>query len=128
MQTRTLQKVVFFLTLLRNELVKTFHSETTLLSAIFKTAKHTSLQNPCFNFCYGTRYFNINYTKISQHCILNCDLFRKNVIQSHSCTCGFSEDLYHFSFISTNYTLARNELFWWLLHYIQLSIIDCHLL
>ena len=42
------------------------------------------------------------------------------------CACGLAEDSYHFFFVCTYYTLARNELFRCLLHSAQLRIIDCH--
>ena len=39
---------------------------------------------------------------------LNSDLYRKNIVPSPSCACGF-ESAYHFFFISPNYNATRER-------------------
>lgn len=57
------------------------------------------------------RFYNIIHTKLRHNCILNCDFFRYNIIESPSCTCGKVEDTYHYFFSCTKYARARDELF-----------------
>ena len=70
-----------------------------------------------------SKYYS-HQTQTKLHSELQYDLFRKNIIEES----GLPDDSYHFFFICTNYTLARNKHFRCLLHSTQLPIIDCHLL
>ena len=47
-------------------------------------------------FGYGTRCLNITHTKLRHNCILNYDLFRKNIIESPKYACGLPENSYQF--------------------------------
>ena len=40
---------------------------------------------------------NIIHTKVRHNCILNYDLYRKNIVVTPDCSCGKQEDAYHFS-------------------------------
>ena len=103
-----------------------FQNVNSLNVSVRNTLSYRSLKNtirhipskPQLYFSYATRCLNIIHTKLRHNCILNYYLFRKNilVIESPKCACGLPEDSYHFFFVCTNYTLARNELFRCLLH------------
>ena len=60
----------------------------------------------------GKRKWQVMHTRIrTNSSALNTDLFRKNIVDSASCTCGAIEDAYHFFFMCGRYTNQRNELF-----------------
>lgn len=62
-------------------------------------------------------------------CILNYDLYRRNIIESPNCICGQKEDVYHFFFVCKNYVNARNNLFELLFNRLDETIlINSHLL
>ena len=45
----------------------------------------------------GKRKLQVVHTRIRTNCsALNSDLFRKNIVDSPSCTCGAMENAYHF--------------------------------
>lgn len=94
----------------------------------FKSSIQLNQIKPPSYFCFGKRRLNIIHTKLRHNCILNFDLFRKNIIESPNCQCGLPEDSYHLFFGCKNYTNARNELFSNLLNLNQINIINCHLL
>ena len=51
------------------------------------------------------------HTRIRTNCsALNSDLFRKNIVDSPSCTCCAIENAYHFFFMCGLYTNQRNDL------------------
>ena len=62
-------------------------------------------------YVLGERYTNIVHTKLRHNCAPNSDLFRCKIIDSPFCSCGRLEDTYHYFFICTKYTTARNDLF-----------------
>ena len=54
----------------------------------------------------------MKHARIRTNCsALNSDLFRKNIVNSPSCTCGAIENAYHFFFMCGRYTNQRNNLF-----------------
>ena len=60
----------------------------------------------------GKRKWQVMHTRIrTNSSALNTDLFRKNIVDSASCTCGAIENAYHFFFMCGRYTNQRNELF-----------------
>ena len=63
-------------------------------------------------FYKGKRKLQVMHTRIRTNCsALNKDLFRKNIVDSPSCTCGAIENAYHFFFTCGRYTNQRNDLF-----------------
>ena len=62
-------------------------------------------------FSFGKRYTNIIHTKLRHNCILLGDLYKRNITNSPYCSCGQTEDAYHFFFACKNYSRARNNLF-----------------
>jgi hypothetical protein len=71
----------------------------------------------------NTKAVNIIHTKLRHNCLLNYDLHRRNIIDSHDCDCGMKEDTYHFFFVRKRYSL-RNVMFDELFKLQELSIID----
>jgi hypothetical protein len=61
-------------------------------------------------------------------CILNYDLYRRNIVNSPLCSCGMREDAYQFFFTSNKYSNSRYKLMDNLLKLKDLVIIDTHLL
>ena len=98
----------------------------------FKNNIHKKPADPPSYFSHGNRRLNIIHTKLRHNCILNYDLYRRNIIESPNCSCGTPEDPYHFFFVCNKYQYAREKLFRDLLCLtkpnIKLNIIDCHLL
>ena len=88
----------------------------------------SNIPKPPNYFSAGNRKINIIHTKLRHNCILNNDLFRRNVIGSLLCSCGQVENSYHFFFSCPLYKQARNRLFNELLKIDQTNIIDTHLL
>lgn len=85
-------------------------------------------KSPPSYFSFGDRFYNIIHTKLRHNCILNCDLFRYNIIDSPSCTCGKVEDTYHYFFSCTKYARARDELFNNVFKIRNLNIVNTHVL
>lgn len=85
-------------------------------------------KSPPSYFSFGDRFYNIIHTKLRHNCILNCDLFRYNIIESPSCTCGKVEDTYHYFFSCTKYARARDELFNNVFKIRNLNIVNTHVL
>lgn len=44
----------------------------------------------------GKRYTNIMYAQLRHNCLLNFDLFKRNIICSPVCSCGKEKDAYPF--------------------------------
>ena len=80
------------------------------------------------HFNFGKRMLNIIYTKLSHNCILNYDLCRKNIADTHNCSCGKQEDAYHFFFICKRNSNARYIMFDKLFAVVELSFVDTHTL
>ena len=95
---------------------------------IFKKHINRNIPKPPNYFSAGNRKINIIHTKLRHNCILNNDLFRRNIIGSPLCSCGQVENSYHFFFSCPLYKQARNRLFNELLKIDQTNIIDTHLL
>lgn len=85
-------------------------------------------KSPPSYFSFGDRFYNIIHTKLRHNCILNCDLFRYNIIDSPLCTCGKVEDTYHYFFSCTKYACARNELFNNVFKIQNLNLVNPHVL
>ena len=51
------------------------------------------------HFNFGKRMLNIIYTKLRHNCILNYDLYRKNIADTPNCSCAKQEDAYNFFFV-----------------------------
>ena len=63
-------------------------------------------------FYKGKCKLQVMHTRIRTNCsALNSDLFRKNIVDSPSYTCGAIENAYHFFFTCGRYTNQRNNLF-----------------
>ena len=71
----------------------------------------TKVISPLSFFSFGKRYPNIIHTKLRHNCILNSDLYKRNILNSPQFSCGKQEDTYHFFFVRKNYSIARNTLF-----------------
>lgn len=85
-------------------------------------------KSPPSYFSFGDRFYNIIHTKLRHNCILNCDLFRYNIIESPSCTCEKVEDTYHYFFSCIKYARARDELFNNVFKIRNLNIVNTHVL
>ena len=92
------------------------------------SSKYVNTPKPPVYFSYGTRLLNIIHTKLRHSCILNYDLYRRNIVDSPLCSCGIREDTYHFFFICSKYSTARYKLMDNLLRLNDLVVIDTHLL
>ena len=99
-------------------------------TSIEKFKKHIRKipSKPPLYYSYGHRYLNIIHTKLRHSCILNSDLYRKNIITSPNCICGQFENAQHFFFECSRYTRARNSLFDELLVLDNVNVVDTHLL
>lgn len=96
---------------------------------IFKKNITESIPQPPTYFSFGKRTINILHTKLRHNCILNYDLYRRNIIEPPNCICGQREDVYHFCFVCKNYVNARNNLFELLFNRLEETIlINSHLL
>lgn len=47
-------------------------------------------------FAWGKRHTYIIYARLRHYCLLNFDLFKRNIICSRLCSCGKEKDAYHF--------------------------------
>ena len=93
----------------------------------FRKYLTTDVSNPPPYFSFGKRYTNIVHTKLRYNCLLNDDLYKRNIVNTPLCSYGKTEDSYHFFFACKNYTNARNILFTQLFR-IDLINIDTNLL
>lgn len=85
--------------------------EETSLKIFKKNITESIPQRPKY-FSFGNRTINILHTKLRHSCILNYDLYKRNIqIESPNCICGQKEDVYHFFVVCKNYVNARNNLF-----------------
>ena len=94
----------------------------------FKQRLHVPKKPRPSYFSYGERYWNIIHTRLRHKCALNNDLFRCNIIDSPLCSCGKTEDAYHFFFSCTKYSASRNDLFNAVFKIDNLHIVDTHVL
>ena len=101
--------------------------ETTSIKE-FKRNINTIHRKPPPYFSFGKRYINIIHTKLRHNCILNNDLYRRNIIESPLCSCGLVEDSYHFFFSCKLYNYARINLLNELLQIQEIQIIDTNCL
>ena len=104
--------------------------QATSLKQFRKTVTSNNINNPKppTYFSYGPRLLNIIHTKLRHTCILNYDLYRRNIVNSPLCSCGMREDAYHFFFTCNKYSNSRYKLMDNLLKLNDLVIIDTHLL
>ena len=77
---------------------------------IFKKRINKNSPKPSSYFSVENRKINIIHTKLRHNCILNKDLFRRNIIGSPLCYCGQIEDSYHF-FFHVPYTIKQETVF-----------------
>ena len=77
---------------------------------IFKKHINKNIPKSPTYFSAGNRKINIIHTKLRHNCILNNDLFRRNIIGSPLCSCGQVENSYNFFFSCPLYNQTFNEL------------------
>ena len=97
------------------------------LNSYKNSFKNSKIAPPSY-FSYGERYWNIVHTRLRHNCVLNKDLFRWNIFDSHLCSCGKPEDAYHFFFSCNKYPVSRNELFNVIFRMESLHIVDTRVL
>jgi hypothetical protein len=83
--------------------------------------------HPPLCFSFGKRYTNFGHTKLRYSCLLNDNLYKRNIVNTPLCSSGKTKDSYQFFFACKNYTNARNTLFTRLFK-IDLIDIDTNLL
>ena len=77
--------------------------------AAFKYRLNMNISKPPRYFNCGTRMGQILYARLALDCSsLNAHLYRKNIIDSPSCSCGGFESAYHLFFTCPNYNCPRN--------------------
>lgn len=75
----------------------------------FKFNLNRNLKSPPKYFYAGTRKGQILHARLRMDCSsLNSHLYRKNIVDTPSCTCGEFESSYHFFFHCPKYTNIRN--------------------
>ena len=94
----------------------------------FKNNLHLPKSLPPSYFSHGERYWNVIHTRLRHNCVLNKDLFRCNIIDSPLCSCGKTEDAYHYFFSCTKYSAPRNDLFNAIFRMENLYIVDTRVL
>ena len=94
----------------------------------FKNNLHLPKSLPPSYFSHGERYWNVIHTRLRHNCVLNKDLFRCNIIDSPLCSCGKTEDAYHYFFSCTKYSAPRNDLFNAIFRMNNVHIEDTHVL
>ena len=78
---------------------------------IFKSRLNGSKTKVSPLFSYGERKFQIIHSRLRRSCsCLNEHLFRKNIVHSPLCHCGFVESTSHFFFECTRYSDIRQSL------------------
>ena len=78
--------------------------------AAFKHALNRNIKIPPKYFNVGTRMGQILHATLRMGCSsLNSDLYRKNITQSPSCSCGEFESAKHFLFTCVNHSVARER-------------------
>lgn len=78
--------------------------------ASFKYRLNMNRRVPPKHFNVGTRWGQIMHARLRMGCSsLNSDLYRKNIVDSPSCSCGNFESAFHFFFKCPNYTTIRNR-------------------
>ena len=78
--------------------------------AAFKHALNRNIKIPPKYFNAGTRMGQILHARLRMGCSsLNSDLYRKNIVQSPSCSCGEFESAKHFLFTCVNHSVARER-------------------
>ena len=71
---------------------------------------------------------NIIHTQLRHnYCILNYDLYRKNIVDTPNCLCEKYGYAYHFFFICKNYSNTRNIMFDKIFALVELSFVDTQL-
>lgn len=95
---------------------------------IFKKSLQSNYTKPPKYFSFGKRFLNIIHTKLRHNCVLNCDLYRCNIIANPMCSCGSLEDAHHLFFVCKKYSSLRQSFMYNLLSLNFLNIIDVHLL
>ena len=77
--------------------------------AAFKYRLNMNINKPPRYFSCGTRMGQILHARLRFDCSsLNAHLYRKNIVDSPSCSCGGFESAYHFFFTCPNYNGPRN--------------------
>ncbi|MEW8545561.1 MAG: reverse transcriptase family protein [Candidatus Thiodiazotropha sp.] len=78
----------------------------------FKYRLNRNIIQPPKYYNSGSRIGQILHTRLRLGCSsLNSDLYRKNIVDSPSCSCGGFESAYHFFYICPKYTQLRNTCF-----------------
>ena len=78
--------------------------------AAFKHALNRNIKIPPKYFNAGTRMGQILHARLRMGCSsLNSDLYRKNIVQSPSSSCGEFESAKHFLFTCVNHSVARER-------------------
>ena len=54
----------------------------------FRKYLTTAVSNPPPYFSFGKRYTNIVHTKLRYNCLLNDDLYKRNIVNTPLCSCG----------------------------------------
>ena len=90
----------------------------------FKNAITPQIKRPPIFLNYGSRTINILHTKLRYNCSkLNYDLFRVNLVESPSCSCGQPcENAYHYFFECPLYAYMRSEMIRSLRPYFPISL------
>ena len=96
-----------------NQLSVDIRQSTTLSTFKSKVSKIFSRVKPLPYYYKGNRKTGIILACMRMGCSnLNSDLFKIKVVASEQCPCGAGrEDVYHYFFICTRYTIARNVLY-----------------
>ena len=80
--------------------------------ALFKRLLNRNLIQPPTYFNSGCRIGQILHARLRLGCnSLNSDLYRKNIVNNASCSCGGCESAYHFFYMCPTYTHLRNACF-----------------
>ena len=80
--------------------------------ASFKRLLNRNLIQPPKYFNSGCRIGQILHARLRLGCSsLNSDLYRKNIVNNASCSCGGFESAYHFFYMCPRYTHLRNACF-----------------
>ena len=91
----------------RNSLPNDVKSSSSV--AAFKYRLNMNISKPPRYFNCDTRMGQILHARLRLDCSsLNAHLYRKNIIDSPSCSCGGFESAYHFLFTCPNYNGPRN--------------------
>ena len=78
--------------------------------ASFKYRLSRNNQSPPKYFIAGSRVEQILHSRLRMACSsLNSHLYRRNIVESPSCTCGSFESPYHFLFVCPKYGETRNR-------------------